>query len=77
MTIKELLKAEAQPWAWVQGHHTRILLSEALDKSIFYKVLSQENGRKMGGRKGSYLRKCYEGHEEEAAVAAFIKSEEE
>ena len=73
MTIKEFLKSEAHPWSWVQGHHTRILLSEALDKSIFYEVLA----RKVGSVVTSYMLKKYEGHDEEAAVAAFIKSEEE
>jgi len=75
MTVIELLKSEAHPWAWIGGHHTRILLSETLDKkSIFYEVLSKENTRSI---QGNYLKKHYEGHDEEAAVAAFIKSEEE
>jgi hypothetical protein len=63
MKILNLLKDETR-CVWVQGQHTRLLLSGEL-----FEVLSQVNS------KGAYVRKNYEGYIEEEAVAAFIKSE--
>lgn len=66
MKIIELLKNIRYSGVWVQGHHTRILLTGTL-----YEVLS----RKSNSIKGTYPDLKYQGHDEEKAVAHFIESE--
>lgn len=65
MKIVDLLK-NMDYTTWIQGNHTRMLLS-----GVLFEVLSRGPGKGS-----SYNHKHYEGYDEEEAVASFMESED-
>lgn len=67
-SIKDLLMSNGYPVAWIQGHHTRIVM----DDNEIYTVLRKEN---PDSQNSSYIRELYRGEDEIVSVFYFIESE--
>lgn len=67
-SIKDLLMSNGYPIAYIQGHHTRIVMN---DDGI-YRVLRRENSENINS---VYIVNVYEGESEMFAVQHFINSE--
>lgn len=68
-TIYDLLKQSNYPNAWIQGHHTRIVMYDE-SGAAWYEVLQKD-------KDGRYTLTLYVGIHEEAAIMAFEQSETE
>ena len=68
MTIKELLMANSYPNAWVQGHHTRIVMNEISEFRVYQRVNKDSPA-------SIYGIELYNGLDENMAVRSFVDSE--
>lgn len=69
-TIVDLLMSNDYPNAWIQGHHTRIVMNDVGE----YTVYQRTNKDSISSQ---YTIKLYNGHDEYEAVEKFINSENE
>ena len=70
MTIKDLLMANGYPNAWVQGHHTRIIMTDE-GSYIVYQRINKDSPSSQ------YTVELYRGDNESVACAYFVLSENE
>lgn len=69
-TVYDLLTDRGYPMAWIQGHHTRIILSTNDVGKIVFQILSKDKDSR-------YTIEKYDGINESVAIETFERSENE